>query len=55
MPDGTALLKCRRLLQKHELRPALLAKVGQVLQDKGLKVGAGTIVDATTTPTPLHR
>ena len=47
VPDGTTLLKFRRLLEKHELGEQLFAKVGQVLQASGLKVGTGTIVDAT--------
>jgi IS5 family transposase len=34
VPDGTKLLKFRRLLEKHELGPALLAKVGQVLRPR---------------------
>jgi transposase, IS5 family len=46
VPDATTLLKFRRLLQTHQLGQALLAKVGEVLQSRGLKVGAGTIVDA---------
>ena len=47
VPDGTTLLKFRRLLEKHELGAALFAQVNQSLQDRGLKVGTGTIVDAT--------
>ncbi len=35
-PDGTMLLKFLRLMEQHELGAALLAKVGQVLQDLGL-------------------
>ena len=52
VPDGTTLLKFRRLLEQHELGAALFARVGQVLQDKGMKVGAGTIVDATIISAP---
>jgi len=47
VPDATTLLKFRRLLEKHKLGEALFAKVGEVLQANGLKVGTGTIVDAT--------
>ena len=47
VPDATTLLKFRRLLEKHKLGEALFAKVGEVLQAQGLKVGTGTIVDAT--------
>lgn len=39
VPDGTTLLKFRRLLEQHKLGEALFAKVGEVLQARGLKVG----------------
>lgn len=52
VPDGTTLLKFRRLLEQHKLGEQLFATVGQVLQDKGLKVGTGTIVDATIIGAP---
>ena len=52
VPDATTLLKFRRLLEAHELGKALFAKVGEVLQAQGLKVGAGTIVDATIIGAP---
>ena len=46
VPDATTLLKFRRLLEANKLGEALFAKVGEVLQAQGLKVGTGTIVDA---------
>jgi len=52
VPDGTTLLKFRRLLETHKLGQALFAKVGEVLQAKGIKVGTGTIVDATLIAAP---
>lgn len=52
VPDATTLLKFRRLLEKHKLGEALFAKVGEVLQASGLKVGVGTIVDATIIGAP---
>jgi transposase, IS5 family len=52
VPDGTTLLKFRRLLEKHDLGAALFAKVGEVLQSQGLKLGTGTIVDATIIVAP---
>jgi transposase, IS5 family len=52
VPDGTTLLKFRRLLEKHQLGEKLFATVGQVLQQRGLKVGTGTIVDATIIGAP---
>ncbi|WP_029000008.1 IS5 family transposase [Azohydromonas australica] len=52
VPDGTTLLKFRRLLERHELGEQLFAAVGQVLQARGLKLGTGTIVDATIIGAP---
>jgi transposase, IS5 family len=52
VPDATTLLKFRRLLEKHNLGAALFAKVGEVLQAHGMKVGTGTIVDATIIGAP---
>ena len=52
MPDATTLLKFRRLLEKHKLGEQLFAKVGEVLQAHGMKVGTGTIVDATIIGAP---
>lgn len=52
VPDGTTLLKFRRLLETHKLGEQLFSTVGQVLQARGLKVGTGTIVDATIIGAP---
>jgi transposase, IS5 family len=52
VPDATTLLKFRRLLENHKLGEALFAKVGEVLQGCGLKLGTGTIVDATIIGAP---
>ena len=52
VPDATTLLKFRRLLEEHKLGEALFAKVGEVLQAQGLKLGTGTIVDATIIGAP---
>jgi IS5 family transposase len=52
VPDGTTLLKFRRKLEDNNLGQALFAKVGEVLQAQGLKVGTGTIVDATIIAAP---
>ena len=52
LPDGTTLLNFRRLLEKHQLGDKLFAKVGQVLQARGMKVGSDTIVDATIMGAP---
>lgn len=52
VPDATTLLKFRRLIEDKQLGAALFAKVGEVLQAQGMKVGKGTIVDATIIAAP---
>ena len=52
VPDATTLMKFRRLIEDQGLGAALFAKVGQVLQAQGLKVGTGTIVDASIIAAP---
>jgi transposase, IS5 family len=52
VPDATTLLKFRHLLERHELGAAIFAEVGRILQEKGLKLSAGTIVDATLIAAP---
>uniref|UniRef100_UPI0018EDC8A3 transposase n=1 Tax=Xylophilus sp. ASV27 TaxID=2795129 RepID=UPI0018EDC8A3 len=52
VPDGTTLLKFRRLLEAHKLGEQLFATAGQTLQARGLEVGTGTIVDATIIGAP---
>ena len=52
VPDATTLLKFRRLLEDNKLGEALFAKVGEVLQASGMKLGTGTIVDATIISAP---
>jgi IS5 family transposase len=39
-------------MEKHELGSALFAKVGELLQENGLKFSGGTIVDATLIEAP---
>lgn len=52
VPDATTLLKFRRRIEDKQLGAALFAKVGEVLQAQGMKVGKGTIVDATIISAP---
>ncbi len=47
VPDETTILNFRRLLETHDLAPAILATVNAHLSDKGLLLRQGTIVDAT--------
>jgi IS5 family transposase len=51
-PDATTLLKFRRLLEQHQLGEALMAQVQKCLTSCGVKIGSGTIVDATIIAAP---
>jgi transposase, IS5 family len=51
-PDATTLLKFRRLLERHDLGQTLFTTINQHLQKAGIKVGGGTIVDATIIAAP---
>ena len=52
VPDATTILKFRHLLERHELGRAIFAEVGRILQQRGLKLSAGTIVNATIIAAP---
>lgn len=51
-PDATTLLKFRRLLELHDLGEALFTQINAHLRANGIKVGSGTIVDATIIAAP---
>ncbi len=51
-PDETTVCKFRHLLEKHELGKRILETVNEHLENRGLKVGTGTIVDATIISAP---
>jgi IS5 family transposase len=52
VPDATTLLKFRRWLERHELTRVLFEEVGTVLEERGLLMRQGTIVDATIIAAP---
>jgi IS5 family transposase len=52
VPDATTILKFRHLLERHQLGQAIFAEVGRILQERGLRLSAGTIVDATIIAAP---
>ncbi|MFZ3287570.1 MAG: IS5 family transposase [Telluria sp.] len=52
VPDATTLLKFRHLLEEHKLGEQLFAEVGRILQDSGMTLKTGTIVDATIINAP---
>ena len=46
-PDETTILRFRHLLEKHELGGRMLDEVNLHLDERGIKIATGTIVDAT--------
>ena len=52
MPDETTVCRFRHLLEEHNLGQPLFDEVQRHLAAKGLKVAAGTIVDATIINAP---
>ncbi len=52
VPDETTVCKFRHLLEQHELGKHLFERVGEHLQQKGLGLRRGTIVDATIVNAP---
>lgn len=52
VPDETTVGKFRHLLEQHELGERLFERVGEHLQQKGLRLSTGTIVDATIINAP---
>lgn len=51
-PDETTVCKFRHLLERHNLGEQLFALINHYLQENGLKVSTGTIVDATIINAP---
>ena len=51
-PDETTVCKFRHLLEAHHLGDQLFALIAEYLQENGLKIGTGTIVDATIINAP---
>lgn len=51
-PDETTVCKFRHLLEAHNLGDRLFALINEFLQENGLKVSTGTIVDATIITAP---
>jgi hypothetical protein len=47
VPDETTILNFRRLLEAHHLTAKLFARTNRYLEQQGLLVKSGTIVDAT--------
>jgi len=52
VPDETTILRFRHLLEEHRLTEAIFAEVRQLLEERGLLLKSGTIVDATIIAAP---
>ena len=52
MPDETTVCKFRHLLEEHDLGGEMLETVNLHLQEKGVHISTGTIVDATIIHAP---
>jgi IS5 family transposase len=52
VPDESSILRFRHLLEEHELTKAIFAEVGSLLEENGLLLRQGTIVDATIISAP---
>lgn len=52
VPDETTVCKFHHLLEQHGLGEQIFARVNAYLGEQGLKVGTGTIVDATILHAP---
>lgn len=52
VPDATTLLKFRHLLEKHDLAEKIFNAVTQLLEERGVMMRGGTIVDATIIAAP---
>ena len=51
-PDETTVCKFRHLLEEHDLGSSLFSHIAYYLEENGLKVAKGTIVDATIIDAP---
>ena len=52
VPDESTVCRFRHLLERHHLGAKLFQRVHQYLESHGIKVGTGTIVDATLISAP---
>ena len=52
VPDATTVLHFRHWLERHDLAKALFDEIGAMLEERGLLMRQGTIVDATIIAAP---
>lgn len=53
VPDETTICRFRHLLEEHELTAQIFEEITEYLEELGLMVREGTIVDATIIKAPL--
>ena len=51
-PDESTILQFRHLLEKHDVGGAMLQRVNEYLESRGIRISRGTIVDATILHAP---
>lgn len=52
IPDETTILRFRHLLERHDLTEAIFGEVKGLLEERGMYLKSGTIVDATIISAP---
>jgi len=52
IPDETTILRFRHLLEEHKLTAAMFEQINGLLEEKGLLLRSGTIMDATIISAP---
>jgi IS5 family transposase len=52
LPDKSAVLRFRPMLEEHKLAAQMLAVINDVLTTKGLMLRTGTVVEATLISAP---
>ena len=52
VPDETTILNFRHWLERHDLSRSLFEEIGATLEERGLLMRQGTIVDATIIAAP---
>jgi transposase, IS5 family len=55
VPDESTILRFRHLLEEHDLTKAIFAEIGALLEEKGLLLKQGTMVDAAIIHAPSSK
>jgi IS5 family transposase len=52
VPDATTLLKFRHMLERNELQKMIFQSINEMLEEEGLMMHGGTVIDATIIEAP---